>query len=57
MFRESAGKQCACCSLYAIAFTVVKSPGYWDSYDIDFIVKEGDRLYSVSQKKVQTIYI
>ena len=50
MFGESAGKQCACCSLYAISFTAVKSPGHWNSDDIDFIVKEGDNLYKSLNK-------
>ena len=33
------------CMLYAIAFTKVKSPGNWDTKDIDFIVRQGDLLY------------
>lgn len=50
MFGESAGKQCACCSLYAISFTVAKSPGNWNSNDIDYIIKEGDVLYKSLNK-------
>ena len=47
MFGFSAGKQCTCCSLYAIAFTKVKPPGNWDTKDIDFIVRQGDLLYEI----------
>ena len=50
MFGESAGKQRAYCSLYAISFTAAKSPGHWNSDDIDFIVKEGDNLYKSLNK-------
>ena len=50
-FGESAGKQCACCSLYAICFsTVVKSSGNWNKTDIDFVVTEGDRVYKSLNK-------
>ena len=44
-FGDSAGKQCTCCSLFSIAFTLTKSPGHWDSHDLDFIVNMGDRIY------------
>ena len=45
MFGETAGRQCSCCSLFAICFTLVKSPGHWNSCDLDFILREGDTLY------------
>ena len=45
MFGETAGRQCSCCSLFAIFFTIVKSPGHWDRNDLDFVVQEGDTLY------------
>ena len=45
MFGDSAGKQCACCSLLAISFTVIRTPGYWNKDDLDFVVKEGDNTY------------
>ncbi|XP_057292445.1 uncharacterized protein LOC130621150 [Hydractinia symbiolongicarpus] len=51
MFGESAGKQCACCSLYAVSFsTRVKSPGNWNVNDIDFIITEADKLYKSLNK-------
>ena len=50
MFRESVGKQCTCCSLYAISFNIVKSPGHWNSRDLDFIVSNGDKLYKSLNK-------
>ena len=28
-----AGKRCTCCSLFSIAFTLVKSPARWIPYD------------------------
>ena len=48
MFGESSGKQCARCSLYAITFEMIRSPGYWNKDDLDFIVREGDQLYKSS---------
>ena len=50
-FGESAGKQCTCCSLFSIAFTKVKSLGYLDSNDIDFVVENGDQIYKELNKR------
>ena len=44
-FGASAGRQCACCSLFAILFSKIKSPGCWTSNDLDYIVQEGDELF------------
>ena len=44
-FGDTAGKQCTCCSLFSVAFTLIKSPGYWDSKDLDFILENGDYIY------------
>ena len=45
-FGETAGMQCTCCSLFSVAFTLVKSPGYWDrKKDLDFILNNGDQIY------------
>ena len=49
-FGNSSGKQCTCCSLFSIIFSLIKSPGYWTENDLDFIVTEGDSLY----KKLNT---
>lgn len=44
-FGPSSGKKCTCFSLFSIAFSVVKNPGYWKSVDIDYIVENGDQIY------------
>jgi len=45
-FGESAGKQCTCCCLYAIAFSkIIRTPGNLNTYDLDLIVRQGDLLY------------
>ena len=44
-FGETAGMQCTCCSLFSIAFTLVKNPSCWDSKDLDFVVEKGDKTY------------
>ena len=44
-FGDTAGKQCACCSLFSVAFTLIKSPGHWDCKDLDFILENGDCIY------------
>ena len=45
MFGETAGRQCSCCALFSICFSLVKRPTYWKPCDLDFIVREGDKLY------------
>ena len=49
-FGTSAGKQCACCSLFSICFNKIRSPGYWNTEDLDFLVREGDNLYKSLRK-------
>ena len=44
-FGETAGRQCTCCALFSVAFTLVKSPGHWVSKDLDFIIENGDLIY------------
>lgn len=44
-FQQSAGKQCTCCSLFSVAFILIKSQGHWNSDDLDFIVENGDSIY------------
>ena len=44
-FGSTAGRQCTCCSLFSIVFTLVKSPGQWNTHDLDFIVERGDKIY------------
>ena len=44
-FSHTAGKQCTCNALFSVVLTIVKSPGKWDSIDIDNVLKYGDELY------------
>jgi len=44
-FGDSAGKQCTCCALFSVIFTLMKSPGHWNFNDLDFIVEKGDSIY------------
>ena len=44
-FGHTAGKQCTCNALFSVVLTIVKSPGKWDSIDIDNVLKYGDELY------------
>ena len=44
-FGATAGRQCTCCALFSVVFSVVKRQAYWDSKDIDFVVQNGDRVY------------
>lgn len=43
-FGQSAGKQCTCCSLFSLAFLLVKTPGSWDVFDLDYILEQGDKI-------------
>ena len=45
IFGETAGKQCVCNSVAAIAWSTVKHAGRWDSRDLDAILAEGDSFY------------
>ena len=53
-FGETASRQCSCCALFCICFTIVKSPGHWKQPDLDHIVEEGDKLY---KSKNTSIYL
>ena len=44
-FGDSAGKQCTCCSLFSVAFTLIKTQGEWNTNDLEFIVEKGDLIY------------
>ena len=50
MFGESSGKQCPCCSLYAITLTIVDHLVIVIKDDVDFVVREGDRLHKSLNK-------
>ena len=44
-FGLTAGRQCTCNALSSVAFTLIKSPGTWNSKDMDFILENGDTIY------------
>ena len=44
-FGLTAGRQCTCNALSSVAFTLIKSPGIWNSRDMDFILENGDAIY------------
>ena len=44
-FGETAGRQCACNTLFSIAWSVIRQVGLWNSSDLDFILNEGDKIY------------
>ena len=46
-FGNTAGTQCSCISLYAICFSVIKNISIWKSYDLDYILVNGDSLYKL----------
>ena len=42
-FGASRGIQCWCKSLISGSWTLSKSPGLWDKFDLDFILGKGDQ--------------
>ena len=44
-FDQTAGRQCLCNALYAIAWSVVKRTGLWNKNDLDHMLTEGDLIY------------
>ena len=53
-FGLTRGRQCTCCALFSITFSVVKNPGYWCQGDIDYIVENGDKIF---KKLNPTLYL
>ena len=45
MFRETAGIQCACISLFAISYSTLKEVNRWGQFNLDTILINGDALY------------
>ena len=41
----SRGIQCSCMSLIFVSWTLLKSPGLWDKFDLDHILGKGDQLF------------
>ena len=46
-FSETAGRQCLCNAMYAIAWSIVKRIGLWTNIDLDHILNEGDQIYKL----------
>ena len=44
-FGETAGKQCACNTLYSIVWSTVHRVGLCNTSDMDFVLTEGDKMY------------
>ena len=45
LFRETAGRQCACNALFSVCWSVVCEISFWKTIDLDFILVEGNKLY------------
>ena len=44
-FGETAGTQCACMALTALCWSVIWKVSIWGTSDLDYILKNGDRVY------------
>ena len=44
-YGTSRGIQCSCMSLIPLSWTLFKSPGLWDKFDLDDILSKGDQLF------------
>ena len=44
-FGDTAGKQCACITLFSILWSKIRRVGLWNSGDLDQILCQGDKLY------------
>ena len=44
-FGCTAGRQCACITLFSITWSAIRRVGLWNTSDLDFILNEGDKLY------------
>ena len=42
-FGETAGRQCACITLFSIAWSAIRRVALWNTTDLDFILSEGDQ--------------
>ena len=45
-YGTSSGMQCLCMSLMSITWTLLRSPGLWDKFDLDSILGKGYQLFS-----------
>ena len=44
-FGSTSGIQCCCNALYAICFSLVKKVSIWKSWDLDYILENGDAVF------------
>ena len=44
-YGASRGIQCSCLSLMSITWTLFRSPGLWDKFDLDSILGKKDQLF------------
>ena len=55
-FGYTAGVQCACNSLFAICWSIVKRVTVWSTYDLDYILENGDSMYkSLNTDKILSL--
>ena len=50
-YGNSRGIQCSCMSLMSVSWTLFKSPGFWDKFDLDSILQNGDELFKSIDKQ------
>ena len=43
-YRESAGMQCTSNAYFSIAYSLIKKPSIWKSWDLDYVLEQGDIL-------------
>ena len=46
-FGVTAGIQCSCIALYAICFSIVKKVSVWKTFDLDYILENGDAKFKL----------
>ena len=42
---SSAGKQCTANAYFAIIFSSIKRVGLWKSFDLDYVLEQGDKIF------------
>lgn len=57
MFFGSAGKQCICNAIVALAYSCLRHPSEWLSCDMDTFLMQGDYLYNVIPMQEPTGYL
>ena len=44
-FGVTAGSQCACNSLFALAWSIIRKVFLWNTFDLNYILEHGDLMY------------